>query len=197
MSKREDRIKKLRITTFDVILGAIFVAVGVVLTIYQDFGPEFVYIIPSIVAVLVIAIIVHIVFLWGIKKGVIVDRLRQYKPRTTSSYDPIQTDSYDFTTNDDFLADRPSIAEQEEARRRERQEQMTVEVTPQAVKSIKLKKPSVDPEGLNCSVCKLMIRANQTALECPKCGALFHKNHIYEWLEEHDDCPICNHKISK
>jgi len=113
------------------------------------------------------------------------------------SYDPIQSYSFEFTTSDDFLADRPSITEREEAQRRERQEKMTVTVTPQALESNKLIKPQDDPAGLNCSVCKLLIRDNQAALECPKCGALFHKKHIHEWLEESDDCPICNHIITK
>ncbi|MHA1434862.1 MAG: RING finger domain-containing protein [Candidatus Heimdallarchaeota archaeon] len=197
MSRRDDKSRKKTLTIIDIILMIIVIVAGVVLTILQGFGDEFYYIIPIIVTILVLAIIVHIIFLWGIKKGVIVDRRRHYRPQTPSSYDPIRTDSYDFTTNEDFLADRPDLAEREAARQRAQQERMTVTITPQTQKSNKLKSPTVDPSGLNCSVCKLMIRDNQAVLECPRCGALFHKKHILEWLEEHDDCPICNHIITK
>ena len=121
MSRQDGKSKRMLMTSIDVILGIIFVVAGVLLTIYQDFGPEFFYIIPAITFILVIAIIVHLMFLWGIKKGVIVDRRRRVRPQPRSSYDPIHSDSYEFTTNDDFLAERPSIAEREEAQRRERQ----------------------------------------------------------------------------
>ncbi|MHA1505013.1 MAG: hypothetical protein ACTSPT_07490 [Candidatus Heimdallarchaeota archaeon] len=73
MSRRDDKSKKILMTSIDVILGIIVIAAGIVLTILQDFGPEFFYIIPAITFILVIAIFVHLMFLWGIKKGVIVD----------------------------------------------------------------------------------------------------------------------------
>ena len=199
MSRRNEDSKKKWITIIDIIAIVLFISIGTVLTILQDFGPEFFYIIPIIVFILVISIIIHITFLWGIKKGIIVDRRRRrrYQPHSPSSYDPIRADTYHYTTNDEFLADREDITNAEEARLQAQRDSMTVIVTPQAMKSKQLKSPTVDPIGLNCSVCKLMIRANQAVLECPECGALFHKKHILEWLNEHDDCPICNQIISK
>jgi len=203
MSRRNEDSKKKWITIIDIIAIVLFISIGTVLTILQDFGPEFFYIIPIIVFILVISIIIHITFLWGIKKGVIVDRRPKFETRGPTSYDPVQADSYHYRTNDEFLAERMGISDPDEAvaqaernRLQAQRDRMTVTVTPQTMKSKKLKRPSVDPEGLNCSVCKLMIRANQAVLECPNCGALFHKKHIHEWLSDHDDCPICNQIIT-
>jgi hypothetical protein len=200
MSRSGSKKNKKLITTIEIIFAIIVIIGGVLLTIYQEFGVEFLYIIPVITFILVVSIIVHLMFLWGIKKGVIVDRRqRTFRARPPSSYDPISSDSYEFSTNDDFLAERGVISEEErreQERLGRRRADMTVTVTPQTMKSKKLKKPSVDPAGLNCSVCKLMIRKGQAALECPFCGALFHKKHITEWLKEHDDCPICNQIIT-
>ena len=47
-------------------------------------------------------------------------------------------------------------------------------------------------EGKSCSICKLALRKKQKIYQCPYCGYLFHKEHIEEWLENHEDCPVCN-----
>lgn len=43
-----------------------------------------------------------------------------------------------------------------------------------------------------CSICKLELRKNQDILQCPECQALFHKEHLIDWLETKKDCPVCH-----
>ncbi|TET27314.1 MAG: hypothetical protein E3J70_12170 [Candidatus Heimdallarchaeota archaeon] len=46
-----------------------------------------------------------------------------------------------------------------------------------------------------CLICKLEIRQNQATKQCPNCDSLFHKNHLLNWLEEHNNCPVCSQAI--
>ena len=50
-------------------------------------------------------------------------------------------------------------------------------------------------EGKTCSICKLEIREKQSVCQCPYCEYLFHKEHIMDWLETQNDCPVCNNII--
>lgn len=49
-----------------------------------------------------------------------------------------------------------------------------------------------DTEDYLCMVCKLPFRKNQEILICPFCQSYFHKQHLLEWLQIADDCPVCN-----
>ena len=46
-------------------------------------------------------------------------------------------------------------------------------------------------EGKVCAICKLTFRENDIILSCPNCQSLFHENHLLEWLEINDRCPVC------
>jgi len=48
-----------------------------------------------------------------------------------------------------------------------------------------------------CSICKLEIRDEQTALQCPNCKSIFHSKHLHGWLIKNDDCPVCNYKLKR
>ena len=47
----------------------------------------------------------------------------------------------------------------------------------------------------NCNVCKLPLHEKNFILQCSKCNALFHGQHLIEWLGKDDACPICAAKI--
>jgi len=49
--------------------------------------------------------------------------------------------------------------------------------------------------GEKCSICKLDLRKKQTVVRCPKCYALFHYDHLNNWLEKNNDCPVCDELI--
>jgi hypothetical protein len=51
-------------------------------------------------------------------------------------------------------------------------------------------------ENKLCVFCKLDVRKNQTIYSCPYCTALFHKEHLLEWLKERNSCPVCQGKIT-
>ena len=46
-----------------------------------------------------------------------------------------------------------------------------------------------------CLICKLEIRQDQATKQCPNCDSLCHKNHLLNWLEEHNNCPVCSQAI--
>ena len=50
-------------------------------------------------------------------------------------------------------------------------------------------------EGKVCAICKLDLRKKQKIVACPQCQTLFHKEHLEEWLEKEEKCPICKMKI--
>jgi hypothetical protein len=43
----------------------------------------------------------------------------------------------------------------------------------------------------NCSICKLELRNKQNILQCKKCFSLFHQQHLKEWLNSEEVCPVC------
>ncbi len=51
--------------------------------------------------------------------------------------------------------------------------------------------------GEKCSICKLDLRKKQTIIQCPKCYALFHYDHLNIWFEKNEDCPVCNEILVK
>lgn len=46
--------------------------------------------------------------------------------------------------------------------------------------------------GKKCSICKLDLRKKQQIVQCSKCLALFHHDHLSNWLEKNNNCPVCN-----
>lgn len=52
-------------------------------------------------------------------------------------------------------------------------------------------------EDIECGICKLEIRENQTAYQCPNCKTVFHAEHILNWLLKEPNCPICDFEFSR
>jgi hypothetical protein len=48
-----------------------------------------------------------------------------------------------------------------------------------------------------CGICKLTFNQGQTAIFCPNCETLFHKDHLTNWLESANHCPVCKYKFLK
>lgn len=44
----------------------------------------------------------------------------------------------------------------------------------------------------NCMICKLQLRNEQLAYQCPQSKSYFHEEHLNEWLNDKDECPVCN-----
>ncbi len=52
-----------------------------------------------------------------------------------------------------------------------------------------------DDKNKKCSICKLELRKRQQKVQCNKCLSIFHKEHLEDWLENKDSCPVCNENI--
>ena len=50
-------------------------------------------------------------------------------------------------------------------------------------------------EGKVCTICKLYLSKGQLILYCPTCESLFHEEHLFEWFELNNECPVCKRKI--
>ncbi|MHA1556054.1 MAG: RING finger domain-containing protein [Candidatus Heimdallarchaeota archaeon] len=46
-----------------------------------------------------------------------------------------------------------------------------------------------------CMICKLSLKADQAATQCPMCQSMFHRNHIVEWLRVKGKCPVCQQNL--
>ena len=46
-------------------------------------------------------------------------------------------------------------------------------------------------KGKNCPICKLELRENQDILGCPQCKTPFHEDHLIQWMESENSCPVC------
>ena len=42
-----------------------------------------------------------------------------------------------------------------------------------------------------CGVCKLTFNQGQVVIFCPHCETLYHKDHLTNWLQTSNHCPIC------
>ena len=51
--------------------------------------------------------------------------------------------------------------------------------------------------NLTCVLCKQKIENCLKIGLCPQCNAIFHLNHLEEWIEENDNCPICQFEVKK
>ena len=63
------------------------------------------------------------------------------------------------------------------------------------ISSLKTEISDDECTGEFCSICKLLIRKDQEISICPYCESIFHKEHLSDWLELADDCPVCNRKL--
>jgi len=52
-----------------------------------------------------------------------------------------------------------------------------------------------DSDDYLCMICKLSLRKNQEIMKCPFCHSYFHSEHLQEWLQIADDCPVCNKSL--
>ncbi len=52
-----------------------------------------------------------------------------------------------------------------------------------------------DSDEYLCMICKLSLRKNQEIIKCPFCHSYFHSEHLQEWLQIADDCPVCNKSL--
>jgi len=46
-----------------------------------------------------------------------------------------------------------------------------------------------------CAICKLSFDKKETILQCKNCLALFHKEHLKQWLVTHSSCPVCETEL--
>ena len=53
-----------------------------------------------------------------------------------------------------------------------------------------------DIEGNKCTICKLELRKDDIIVTCPTCSALFHEQHLVDWLTINSNCPVCGHDFS-
>uniref|UniRef100_A0A7S4CB86 RING-type domain-containing protein n=1 Tax=Eutreptiella gymnastica TaxID=73025 RepID=A0A7S4CB86_9EUGL len=53
---------------------------------------------------------------------------------------------------------------------------------------------TITEEGATCCVCQESLPVKSKAQKMP-CGHLFHWECLIEWLERHNSCPICRHRL--
>ena len=58
-----------------------------------------------------------------------------------------------------------------------------------------LKQFTQDENGEICTICKKKLIKNQIIIQCPKCDSYFHHEHIMEWYNENQCCPVCKSSI--
>ncbi len=46
-----------------------------------------------------------------------------------------------------------------------------------------------------CMICKLYLKSNQNATQCPMCESMFHHKHIADWLRVKGKCPVCQQNL--
>ena len=52
-------------------------------------------------------------------------------------------------------------------------------------------------KGNQCTLCKETIGNSVELVKCPQCRAIFHLNHLEEYLDNATNCPICDFKLLK
>ncbi len=50
-------------------------------------------------------------------------------------------------------------------------------------------------KGEHCGICKLPFNKTSIVLQCSYCKALFHYDHLIDWLFAHHTCPLCLNTI--
>jgi len=78
-----------------------------------------------------------------------------------------------------------------------REERRKIEIVEQKKKEKNLERFVFkgDIKGKICKICKLDLRKKQKVVACPQCQSLFHKEHLEEWLEKSQNCPVCSEKL--
>lgn len=51
-------------------------------------------------------------------------------------------------------------------------------------------------KGQRCAICKLALDKRDEVLACFHCGSMFHKEHLFGWLIEIPECPVCTEDFS-
>ncbi len=51
--------------------------------------------------------------------------------------------------------------------------------------------------NLTCVLCDQKIENCLEIVLCPQCNAIFHVDYLEEWIEEDDNCPLCQFKLMK
>jgi uncharacterized membrane protein len=46
-----------------------------------------------------------------------------------------------------------------------------------------------------CAICKLGLKNEMQALQCPFCKSIFHITHLLTWMYEHQNCPVCKEQL--
>jgi len=54
---------------------------------------------------------------------------------------------------------------------------------------------TVEEIGKDCIICVEPLTLNQTAVQLPSCGHLFHETCALMWLEQHNSCPYCRQEL--
>ncbi len=57
--------------------------------------------------------------------------------------------------------------------------------------------PKCGKEVETCSICSRKIYKGEEVVREKKCGSLFHRRHILEWLKVKPECPICKERINE
>lgn len=52
-----------------------------------------------------------------------------------------------------------------------------------------------DLENQVCSLCNKNVKEGHVILICPRCAALFHHDHLLDWLKDNPLCPVCHEDI--
>ena len=48
-----------------------------------------------------------------------------------------------------------------------------------------------------CAICKSQLKEDQIIYYCLSCSALFHEEHLNEWLQKKDYCPVCKFPLKE
>ena len=83
--------------------------------------------------------------------------------------------------------------------KREKNKEETIPIDPKKVKrriapALKLGVAIQDHDD-NCFFCKLPIYKQEEYYKCFTCGCISHKNHLHDWLEKMDYCPLCKETL--
>ncbi len=56
--------------------------------------------------------------------------------------------------------------------------------------------PNCKREILYCEICKNLILRGENILRSTKCGHIFHEEHIIEWINVKNICPVCKKPLN-
>ncbi|MGC9779461.1 MAG: hypothetical protein HZR80_09490 [Candidatus Heimdallarchaeota archaeon] len=97
------------------------------------------------------------------------------------------------------ISQRESQKDEEKIHRTEYDNLIQEEELEKSEKTIKLVlEPKVflgNREKQTCEICNKPIKEGHIVIECPRCSALFHYNHILEWLKKNPLCPVCEEDL--